>query len=438
MEKNIDIASLFAMLKKYYKLLLIVPIILAVLGWGVSTFLIHPKYSATSQVLVNQTKTIKQILDQQQQSNSQLVKTYTEVIKTSKILDEVSKELDHKYSAKTLAGMINVNNQAGSELININVVSKHQKDAVAIANTTARVFSNHADLYMNIDKVSVLTNASDAVKVSPKPLKAAVIGFVFGAIAETIVILLVFLLDKRVKNESTADWYLKLPVLGVIKKVKSSKYHETHQQNQILGIDFKAVKAEDRTAFFQQVNQIQANLAMNDDLKSVVITSERAATGKSLLSAHLAAMYAKAGYRTLLIDGNVYHPTQHTMFNVKNDNGLADNLAHPSKISEGIQSTAITNLQLLTAGNEIKRSTEYFSASKLQALIQSLNESYDVLVIDTASLEESPDAQLFAKASKNVLMVVDVKRNHAEALQRAEKLLQRTKAAILGVVLNKA
>ncbi|WP_114603535.1 polysaccharide biosynthesis tyrosine autokinase [Staphylococcus sp. EZ-P03] len=438
MEKNIDIASLFAMLKKYYKLLLIVPIIFAVLGWGVSTFLIQPKYSATSQVLVNQTKTIKQILDQQQQSNSQLVKTYTEVIKTSKILDEVSKELDHKYSAKTLAGMINVNNQAGSELININVVSKHQKDAVAIANTTARVFSNHADLYMNIDKVSVLTNASDAAKVSPKPLKAAVYCFIFGAIAETIVILLVFLLDKRVKNESTADWYLKLPVLGAIKKVKSSKHHEVNQQNQILGIDFKTVKAEERTAFFQQVNQIQANLAMNDDLKSVVITSERAATGKSLLSAHLAAAYAKSGYRTLLIDGNVYHPTQHTIFNVKNDNGLADNLAHPSKISEVIQSTAITNLELLTAGTEIKHSTEYFSASKLQNLIQSLNESYDVLVIDTASLEESPDAQLFAKASKNVLMVVDVKRNHAEALQRAEKLLQRTKAAILGVVLNKA
>ncbi|OFP20901.1 capsule biosynthesis protein CapA [Staphylococcus sp. HMSC057C08] len=216
MEKTIDIGKIFTALKKNVKLLLIIPLIFLVVSLLLSFFVIQPKYSATTQVLVNQKHSNNEMMAQQVQSNIQLVKTYSEIIKSPRILDKVSKDLNGKYSEKELSSMLSLNNKADSQIMSITVESNKKGDATKVANTISKVFSDDASKIMSIDNVSTLSKAEDAKKVAPKPITNALISIVLGLILAVIIIILIAIFDKRIKSEDEVEELLDLPVLGAI------------------------------------------------------------------------------------------------------------------------------------------------------------------------------------------------------------------------------
>lgn len=223
MEKKIDLSSFLTALKKNLKILLIIPFSFLVIGILVSILFMQPKYAATSQVLVNQKEPNNEMMAQQVQSNIQLVKTYSEIIKSPRILDKVSKELNGKYSEKELSNMLTVNNQAESQIMNINIESKNKKDAAKVANTITKVFSKDASKIMNIDNVSTLSKAETAKKVSPKPVANGIIGLILGLVIALVVIMIKELFDRRIKTEKEVEEILGLPVLGSISDFSKKK-----------------------------------------------------------------------------------------------------------------------------------------------------------------------------------------------------------------------
>lgn len=223
MEKTIDLGNLMTILKKNLKFLIILPLIFLIVGLLISFLLIQPKYAATSQVLVNQKETSDEMMAQQVHSNIQLVKTYSEIIKSPRILDKVSKEMKGKYSQKELSSMLSVKNQAESQIMNITVESKNKKDAAKVANTISKVFSKEASKIMNIDNVSTLSKAETAKKIAPKPIINALIGLVLGLIVAVIIVALKEMLDRRIKTEKDVEEILGLPVLGSISDFEKKK-----------------------------------------------------------------------------------------------------------------------------------------------------------------------------------------------------------------------
>ena len=217
MEEQIDLSKLFTILKKNMKYLIILPIVFLVLSM-VSTFIfMTPKYSSSTQVLVNQKETDNQMMAQQVQSNLQLVNTYSEIIKSPRILDKVSKNLKGKYSSEEISGMLTVSNQAESQILNIAVENESREAASKVANEIANVFSKDVSKIMNVDNVSILSKAdTNGNQISPKPLINAVVGIFLGLIVALIIIFLKEMLDKRIKTEEDVEEILGLPVLGTI------------------------------------------------------------------------------------------------------------------------------------------------------------------------------------------------------------------------------
>ncbi|PTF52939.1 capsular biosynthesis protein, partial [Staphylococcus cohnii] len=62
----------------------------------------------------------------------------------------------------------------------------------------------------------------------------------------------------------------------------------------------------------------------NAEITDIIVASEKTAAGKSTIAANIAITYAQAGYKTLLIDGDMRKPTQHYVFDVTNNNGLSN------------------------------------------------------------------------------------------------------------------
>lgn len=217
MEETIDLNKLFGILKKNIKYLIILPIVFLVLSMVMTFLFMTPKYSSSTQVLVNQKETDSEMMAQQVQSDLQLVNTYSEIIKSPRILDKVSKNLKGKYSSKEIEGMLTVSNQAESQILNITVENESREAAGKVANEIANVFSNDVNKIMNVDNVSILSKAdNNGNKASPKPLTNAVVGVFLGLIVALIIIFLKEILDKRIKTEEDVEELLDLPVLGTI------------------------------------------------------------------------------------------------------------------------------------------------------------------------------------------------------------------------------
>ncbi|MEB8262724.1 Wzz/FepE/Etk N-terminal domain-containing protein [Mammaliicoccus sciuri] len=217
MEETIDLSKLFLILKKNIKYLIVLPIVFLALSMVITFVFMTPKYSSSTQVLVNQKETDNQMMAQQVQSNLQLVNTYSEIIKSPRILDKVSKNLKGKYSSKELSGMLTVSNQAESQILNIAVENESREAASKVANEIANVFSKDVSKIMNVNNVSILSKAdNNGSKVSPKPLINAVVGVFLGLIVALIIIFMKEILDKRIKTEEDVTEILDLPVLGTI------------------------------------------------------------------------------------------------------------------------------------------------------------------------------------------------------------------------------
>ena len=116
--------------------------IVAVLLSGVlSYFVLTPIYSASTQILVNQSKSEESLYQNYEvQTSLQLINTYSVILKSPRILNEVIGELNLSMSADELNEEITVESESDSQVVNITVEDKSPTMAANIANTTAKVF----------------------------------------------------------------------------------------------------------------------------------------------------------------------------------------------------------------------------------------------------------------------------------------------------------
>lgn len=176
----------------------------------------------------------------------------------------------------------------------------------------------------------------------------------------------------------------------------------------------------------------------DNDVQTIVFTSEKPASGKSTISANVSITYAQAGYKTLLIDGDMRKPTQHYIFNTDNTDGFSNLIINKTDYNKAIHKTDIDNLDLLTSGPIPPNPSELIGSEKSLEVLEYLRSEYDFIIIDTPPVNTVTDAQLFAEIAKYVVCVVDVQKNDRNAVKKGKELIEKAGGKILGVVLNKA
>lgn len=219
MKEKFDLVKLLNILKKNIKLLLILPAICLVVSAELTFFVMPDKYTASTQILVNMKKSSSDLAFQNVQSSLQSVNTYTEIIKSPRILDKVSREFDGQYSTAELNSFLKVTNQTNSQIITVSVTTGNKSESDKIVNKISKVFAHDMPKIMSVDNVTILSSAHDnAVKVSPIVSVNLVISIIVGIVLSILIIFLKELLDKRIKTEEDVESQLGLPILGSIQK----------------------------------------------------------------------------------------------------------------------------------------------------------------------------------------------------------------------------
>ena len=185
---------------------------------------------------------------------------------------------------------------------------------------------------------------------------------------------------------------------------------------------------------------IRSNIMFSNaenEINSLLVTSEKTASGKSTITANIAVTYAQAGYKTLIIDGDIRKPTQHYIFDLSNNSGLSNLIINKTTYSESIKETKVDNLAILTAGPTPPNPSELIASSKFEDIFNELLTHYDFIVVDTPPVNTVTDAQIYAQTVGNCVLVIDAEKNNKNEVKKAKDLLGKAGGKLLGAVLNK-
>ncbi|PKH10208.1 MULTISPECIES: YveK family protein [Planomicrobium] len=223
MEETISLQDLFKTIRKRFGLIILLTLLAIIIAGVVSYFLLTPVYETSTEILVNQNPAeTGQLINQNIQTDLQLINTYSGIIKSPAILDQVVEELDLDMNSDQLDNNITVSNADQSQIINIAVQDEDPARAVDIANTTVDVFETDIQDLMNVDNVSVLSPAvlkENPEPVSPNPLLNMAIAAVVGLMLGVGIAFLLEYLDTTIKNEQDIEEFLGIPVIGVISPI---------------------------------------------------------------------------------------------------------------------------------------------------------------------------------------------------------------------------
>lgn len=176
--------------------------------------------------------------------------------------------------------------------------------------------------------------------------------------------------------------------------------------------------------------------SIDESVKAVSITSASPGEGKSTTASNLAATYAQADLKVLLIDADLRKPTAHHTFLSSNRYGLTSVLTKQCHVSEVIVETYVPNLYLLPSGMIPPNPAELLASNRMKQLIEDLKQEYDMIIIDTPPALAVTDAQIVATIVDGVLLVVDSGGVKIAQAQKAKDKLQVVNAKLLGVVIN--
>ncbi|MGP6140232.1 CpsD/CapB family tyrosine-protein kinase [Jeotgalibaca sp. A127] len=190
----------------------------------------------------------------------------------------------------------------------------------------------------------------------------------------------------------------------------------------------------------EQFRTLRTNIefAMVDKkYKSLVVTSSMPDAGKSTVAANLAITFARQGYKVLLAEADFRRPSVHKAFQVLNGAGMTSLLSNPElTIEECVLETDINNLSLMTCGPIPPNPAELIGSNRMRELQDKLVSKYDLVIFDTPPLLGFGDAQIMAGRAEGTIFVVRHGVAKKENMLKANEILTRVGANVLGAVYN--
>lgn len=223
---EIDVFHLFKILWKRKILVALVAIVAGALAFAYSAFIVKPEFTSTTRIyVVNRNQGDKPgLTNQDLQAGSYLVKDYREIILSQDVLEKVTSDLKLDLSPKALASKVKVTVPVDTRIVSISVNDRVPEEASRIANSLREVA---AEKIISITRVSDVTTLEEArpatAPSSPNIRRNTIIGLLGGTAFMVIAVLIVELVDTRVKRPEDIEDVMQIALLGVVPNLDKLK-----------------------------------------------------------------------------------------------------------------------------------------------------------------------------------------------------------------------
>ena len=223
---EIDVFQLVKVLWKRKFLIVLTAIIAGLAAFAYSSFVIKPQYTSTTRIyVVNRNQADKPgLTNQDLQAGAYLVKDYREIILSQDVLEKVVADQKLPMDAKTLGRKVSVTVPAETRIVTISVRDGNPEEASRIANALREVAAQKIISVTRVSDVTTLEEARPATSPSsPNIRRNTMMATIAGVGFVTVIVLLVELLDDRVKRPEDIEEVMHLSLLGVIPNLEKLK-----------------------------------------------------------------------------------------------------------------------------------------------------------------------------------------------------------------------
>ena len=223
---EIDVFQLVKVLWKRKFLIVLAALVAGLAAFAYSSFVIKPQYTSTTRIyVVNRNQADKPgLTNQDLQAGAYLVKDYREIILSQDVLEKVVADQKLTMDAKTLGRKVSVTVPADTRIVSISVRDGNPEEASRIANALREVAAQKIISVTRVSDVTTLEEARPATSPSsPNIRRNTMIATIAGVGFVTIIVLLVELLDDRVKRPEDIEEVMHISLLGVIPNLEKLK-----------------------------------------------------------------------------------------------------------------------------------------------------------------------------------------------------------------------
>lgn len=377
------------------------------------------------------------------------------ITETKAEIERRQSELANMFSARQIADAQNQIDALQSKL------SSLQTNFTALLSTTQKGAVNTITV---IEPPAVGTPVSNNLLY--KLLTAAAIGFVLAAGGAH----LIEFLDKSFKNSDEIQQRLGLATLGAVPEIETDATKNQRKRRRktkhgksadsgasaTQGVTRRLPAAPAPTEINPLLVMLQDNqspaaeafrvlrtniqfAAVAHPVRSLVVSSALPSEGKSLITANLAIAAAQAGNRVVVLDCDLHRPRQHHIFGLGNGLGVTTALLGMEGVTleQFMQPGPLPNLRVMTSGPLPPNAAEMLGSERMRALIKSIAEQADLIVIDSPPASVLADTAVLSRQADGVLLVLHAGRTDRDVVKRTVAALQQVQAHIVGVVLNR-
>jgi succinoglycan biosynthesis transport protein ExoP len=319
------------------------------------------------------------------------------------------------------------------------------------------LYSRQQELLVDIslkrgDAELIADAKTPASAISPKPKRDSVLGALLGLLFGAGLTLLREQLNDKVRSPEEIESLTHLPLLAHL------PYDDDAAETGV------SVDQRPNSPLSEAMRSLRTSIqyqSVDLPVKVMVITSALPGEGKSLVAANLAAAFALADYRTILISGDLRRPSINGIFGelgpspglvgvmsqrARNEgtrptNGHANGQGVPGVEAATIAAllkTPIEGLLLLPSGPTPPNPAELLGSRRMASILDQLSGCADIIVIDSPPLLPVTDAAVLAAKCSGVVLVTAINETPRAALGRAKTILDGTGARVLGVATNKS
>ena len=434
--EEINIRDFLNYLKKYVLVIVAVSLVLIIGVFIYDKSIKKPLYTTYTTIILtksNEAQTGTTITQNDILLNQKLVETYSKIIKSKLVLEQVISETGVTYTAEELGENVNVEAYENTEMLKISVTDQDPELAASIANSIAQVFSGEIAKIYQINNISVVDVAVTPEEVSNNTLKRDLLIALFISIFGTIgLVFVVYYFDDTVKLTDDLEEEIGMPV--VAKVFKSDIGSKNNRKVELLAQKYpKSVVSE-------SIKTLRTNLqfsSVDEDIKTILITSSIPGEGKSFISANLAISFAQTDKKVLIVDCDMRKGRQHRIFKLSNSKGLSNLLIDDmTNYKDYINKTSVPGVHVITRGTVPPNPSELLNSKKNSDLLRVLKAKYDVIIYDGVPCNGLPDSIIMSKLVDKVLIVSSDSMTPKSVLESTKKQLESVNAPVAGDVLN--
>lgn len=449
--EELDLFALLYSVRKRWKLILILCLVCTVVMGIYSFFIATPMYSSQVKLFIYQEPSVEGSTSSTYQNlitSNILISDYTELANSKPVIQQAKDNLAAQgYDVAKVATSITVTAITDTRFIYISTTNENSEYAAAYINEIAKVFAQQATELMKLENVNIIEEATVAQwPVSPQKRRNVMLGFAAGLLAGIIIAIAIDLLDRKVRYpEDLKKKYPKYVMLGTIPDFENTGT-QRKLKNKMSEKEEEYVGNEEEDYFLggevvaEAMKSIRTNIlfsGLEGESKCIALTSSVPGEGKTTNAINLAIAFAKSGYRTILVDGDLRRPKVHRRFKIKTVKGLTSALVTDGDWASMIIPDVIENLDVMPAGIRPPNPPELLGSSAMGKLVEYLKEEYEIIIVDTPPIGLFTDAALISKHCDAALYVISAGIPLYEEVTKGLEELEKINAKVLGFVMTR-